>query len=244
MNLAIEYAKLCAKNELDPEGFWSDLSFRYNEPHRRYHNLIHIESVLKRINDLIPLVQSQGIEVDEDVIRFAAFYHDAVYVPNFALNERLSADMALAHLAAQGLEVTQRYRVHRVILDTKTHVVDAFRNGAPNEARILIDADLYELGTDNYELNKFKVRTEIAYYMGLEVPEELWRIGRRKFLETYLARPRLFLLDGQKDLEVKARSNMRDELRKLGGCPNDTNGDGDCGQRYCPFCGSWYGHRV
>ena len=20
-------------------------------------------------------------------------------------------------------------------------------------------------------------------------------------------------------------------------CPFDTNGDGDCGQRYCPFCG-------
>jgi len=235
MNLAVEYAKLCAKNELNPEGFWSDLHFRYLEPHRRYHNDEHIVSVLSRIDYLIGLAQGQGHDVNEDIIRFAAFYHDAVYVPGFQYNERLSAEMAEAHLRTMGWDVSSCIRVGQVILDTKSHKVNEFQNGAPFETRDLIDADLYELGTDKYNLNGHKVRAEVEYYAS-ELTDEQWRTGRRKFLEAYLDRPRLFLLDGQRDIEVRARVNMQEELRDLGGCPRDTDGDGSCGQRYCPFC--------
>jgi predicted metal-dependent HD superfamily phosphohydrolase len=217
MNLAVEYAKLCAKNELNPEGFWSDLSFRYSEPHRRYHNDEHIVSVLSRIDYLIGLAEGQGHSVDEDVIRFGAFYHDAVYIPGgFQFNERLSADMAMAHLTAMGWDLIKRYRVHRIILDTKTHEVDEFRNGAPFEAKVLIDADLYELGTDKYDLNTHKVRSEIEYYISGGLSDEVWAEGRRKFLKTYLDKPRLFLLDDQEELEAKARLNMWRELHSLG----------------------------
>jgi predicted metal-dependent HD superfamily phosphohydrolase len=215
MNLAVEYAKLCAQNDLNPEGFWSDLSLRLNEPHRAYHNDEHIVSVLRRIDYLIGLAAGQGHDVDETVVRFAAFYHDAVYVPGFAFNERLSADMAASHLTAMGLDLIQRYQVHNIILKTKKHEVDVFRTGAPWEAKVLIDADLYELGTDKYGLNSHKVRNEIEYYGKLT--DETWRQGRCKFLESFLARDRIFLLDGQPDLEAQARANMQEELDELDG---------------------------
>lgn len=235
MDLAKKFKDLCESEHLPWEGYWSDLSFRYNEPHRRYHNLDHIDAVLTRIPELVRLLGEQGVAVDQNLVEFAAFYHDAVYIPNFQHNENLSADMALNHLSRMGYEYYKRFAVAKAIIDTRSHVVNLFANGMPDETRVLIDADLYGLATD-YELNKHKVRAEVEFYAG-ELTDDQWREGRRKFLEAYLLRRPTFLIPGQNDLEVKARDNMRNELRELGGCPEDTNGDGDCGQRYCPFCG-------
>jgi hypothetical protein len=44
------------------------------------------------------------------------------------------------------------------------------------------------------------------------------------------------------DLDVTLPSLTKPERKitvRTGGCPNDTNGDGDCGQPACPNCGKY-----
>ncbi len=98
--------------------------------------------------------------------------------------------------------------VERAIRATKDHHPD-LASGNP-ASRLLIDADLFELGTDRYAENGIDVRAEFAH-----VPEALWVRGRKKFLHTYLNRDKLFNTPGQYELELKARDNMEAELVSL-----------------------------
>jgi predicted metal-dependent HD superfamily phosphohydrolase len=199
-----DFKDVCTRMGLPSEGFFEDLRGRYAEPGRHYHNASHIRVVLDRIN-----VLAEGLEgisdADLDVIRFAAFYHDAVYVPGFSENEQLSAYMAESHLLAMGnKDVSLVDRVSYIILATKKHhpwsTADA----------LLVDADLYGLGTNDYWKNGAQVRAEFA-----DIEPEDFLNGRIGFLKSFLARDRIFTIPGQDDVEALARSNMQEELDEL-----------------------------
>lgn len=51
----------------------------YNEPHRKYHNLDHIESILNKIPLFIEAYDLKDIHVT--VLQYMTWYHDVVYVP-------------------------------------------------------------------------------------------------------------------------------------------------------------------
>jgi predicted metal-dependent HD superfamily phosphohydrolase len=95
--------------------------------------------------------------------------------------------------------------VASLILKTKTH--DA---GGDADAQVLIDADLAILGATEtiYQDYTNKIRQEYGW-----VPESEYRIGRRRILERFLARPRIYQLLGQ--LEGPARRNMAAEIAQL-----------------------------
>jgi predicted metal-dependent HD superfamily phosphohydrolase len=198
------YKDVCTRLGLPSEGFYEDLRGRYAEPGRYYHNSHHIAQVLDRID-----VLAEGLEgisdADLDVIRFAAFYHDAVYVPGWNLNESLSAYMAESHLLAMGnTDVGLVHRINQIITATKTHKPDNIA------CALLVDADLYGLGTNNYWKNGIQVATEFA---GID-PQD-WEEGRIKFLQSFLDRDYIFSIPGQDAVEALARSNMQEELDEL-----------------------------
>jgi predicted metal-dependent HD superfamily phosphohydrolase len=141
------------------------------------------------------------------VARLAAYYHDVVYVPGWKLNETLSAEYAQVHLnhLAGGQAVVEP--VKRAISATRDHIVSSYDGLA---AQWLVDADLYELGTDRYEANGANVRAEFG-----DVPDHLWIAGRKRFLYTYLGRETIFYTAGQERVENKARDNMEAELGRL-----------------------------
>lgn len=60
---------------------------RYREPHRRYHGVAHLAAVLRTLDELL------APEPASPAVRFAAWFHDAVYDPTApaGANEAASA---------------------------------------------------------------------------------------------------------------------------------------------------------
>lgn len=225
-NLESKYARTMMQAGLPYEGYCQALFDMYDGFGRDYHNLNHVERMLKYYTEL-------GFahyldKSDQIAVKIAIFYHDCVYVPGFDKNESLSAHIALDHLMNMGADGKLITMVPSLIMATKDH------QPAKGDiaAAAICDADLYELGTDRYLENS----RDIWYEFGCPEPEK-WDEGRKAFLIKYLSHEKLFHLPDMHDVERAARDNMKHELHQLGGCPNDTNGDGDCGKFYCPYCG-------
>src|SRR5689334_9923752 len=72
---------------------YDDLCARLEEPGRKFHNIGHIDDCLERFDDV-----RRHLE-DPDAVELALWFHDAVYVPGDATNERRSAELFLSHAA-------------------------------------------------------------------------------------------------------------------------------------------------
>jgi pantetheine-phosphate adenylyltransferase len=93
--------------------FNSDLINAYEEPHRFYHTLEHIEFVLKQLHDT-------GL-LKHDEVFLAAVFHDIVYDPQSKNNEEDSAEYFMNAAKSSGLSIDQKEHIRQLILDTKHH---------------------------------------------------------------------------------------------------------------------------
>ena len=80
----------------------AELRARYAEPHRRYHNLVHVEAVSRPL--ISWLLRNRSLMTIGLVVRLAAWFHDAVYDPRATDNEERSAQLAHATLAESGVD--------------------------------------------------------------------------------------------------------------------------------------------
>jgi predicted metal-dependent HD superfamily phosphohydrolase len=187
----------------DPYLFADALLARWAEPARRYHTTAHLLAVLDHIDTLADHAD------DPDLVRLAAWFHDAVYRPDRSENEDRSARLAERALPEAGLSPDQTYEVARLVRLTATHAAEpGDRNGA-----VLCDADLAILAAAPaaYAAYTAAVREEYAF-----VPEDAFRVGRAAVLEQLLALPRLFSTPyGEQEWEARARQNLAAELRQL-----------------------------
>jgi predicted metal-dependent HD superfamily phosphohydrolase len=177
----------------------------YSSPGRHYHTLDHLADVLRLIEDLHPLAG------DPDAVRFAAWFHDAVYDPRAADNEEQSADLAvdrLRRLRVPGETVTAARRL--ILLTKRHHAQPEDRDG-----HVLLDADLAILGAGDadYRCYARQIRQEYAW-----VPEAAYREGRAAVLRRFLERPRLYFTEPMhSSREEQARRNLRAEITMLTG---------------------------
>jgi len=190
---------------------------RWAEPHRRYHNLEHLRSVLDRVDELTLAATPAEAPADPDAVRLAAFFHDAVYdvgAPRdgrrgATANEARSASLAAMMLRELGAEQNRIDEVSRLVLLTADHLPAAGdRDGA-----LLCDADLAILGSSEggYVAYAAAVRSEYG-----AVPEAAFRSARAEVLSRLLQRPRLFATaSGRRRWEVQARGNVAAELSRL-----------------------------
>ena len=182
----------------------TDLIGRWGEPHRRYHDLAHLRSVLDHVDALVGAEPT--ISSDADAVRLAAFFHDAVYDPNRPDNETSSARLAAEVLDHLGVSDPRVREVSRLVLLTATHQVSAEDgNGA-----LLCDADLAVLASDpeTYAAYAVAVREEYSH-----VPEPMFRAGRAKILEALLAHDVIYRsTSGRSWWEEAARRNVQAEL--------------------------------
>ncbi len=178
---------------------WSDLVGRWSEPHRHYHGLAHLVAVLSIVE------RHTSSATDADVVRLAAWFHDAVYDPTRPDNEELSAELVAAWLPLLGMDPGRTAEVVRLVLVTKTHRYDA----ADADAALLCDADLSILAAPppTYAGYAAAIRAEYAH-----VPETAFRLGRVDVLRSLLARDPLFGTADFAGLEAPARRNMLTEL--------------------------------
>jgi predicted metal-dependent HD superfamily phosphohydrolase len=183
-----------------------DLLARWTQPHRRYHDLDHLRTVLGTVDLLGQLAD------DVRAVRLAAWFHDAVYsaLPGDAPgdDERASAELAAAVLPRIGLDSAVAEVTRLVLLTIDHDPAPADANGA-----VLCDADLAVLGgsPDAYAAYAAAVREEYR-----QVPDDVFRSGRAAVLEALLQRDPLFhTAIGRQRWEDTARRNLSTELSLL-----------------------------
>lgn len=187
---------------LDPAGLPDTVQHRllemWQEPHRDYHGITHLESGLAAL-DLLGGTQLEKI---------AFWCHDAVHTNTSPDDEHASVDVA-EQLLWGNLTDTELDEVTRLILITIEHRPDA-QDAAG--ARVS-DADLVGLALDwdAYEENIEGIRVELP-----ELSGRAWRARRRKQVEDLVGRPQLFFTDyGRDHWEDRARVNLLRELDDL-----------------------------
>jgi predicted metal-dependent HD superfamily phosphohydrolase len=181
----------------------ADLLRRWSEPHRHYHSTGHLAAVLTAIDEL---AADEDAAADLDAVRFAAWFHDAVYDGKPGDDEAASARLAREVLTALDRPATLVDEVERLVLLTAGH------DPAPGDTNgaVLCDADLAVLaGTPaQYAAYASAVRDDYAH-----VPDAAFAAGRAAVLDGLLDRPALFRTEtGRSRWEEPARHNLRTEL--------------------------------
>ena len=86
---------------------------RYEEPHRRYHTVQHLDECFARLDDARALAE----HIHE--VELALWFHDAVYDTRRSDNEAQSAALARAEGVSAGLSESVLARVDSLILATR-----------------------------------------------------------------------------------------------------------------------------
>lgn len=177
---------------------FTDLTSRYSKRGRYYHNLDHIiygyykhRSVMG--GDLAPAEF------------FAWLYHDSVYDSESSTNEEDSAEYFRRDNYLIGLPLTQEVEVIKLIMSTKHD----------REKNLITDIDLCGIGDtpEIFDINNASIRKE---YIWASV--EQWKEGRLRFIEAFLATPRIFHTEKFFEaFEAPARENLDRERRNLCG---------------------------
>ncbi|WP_433530099.1 HD domain-containing protein [Micromonospora sp. CA-263727] len=185
----------------------TELVERWREPHRHYHDLEHLTAVL----DVVDRYASAAAR--PELVRLAAWCHDAVYDPRAPgdRNEHDSAALGDLLLTRAGLPAAEVAEVHRLVLLTAGHAVDP----ADADGALLCDADLAILAAPPPEYDRYAaaIRREYAH-----VPEPDYRTGRARVLTALLTLPALYRTPALATRwEPPARTNLTHELTLLKG---------------------------
>ncbi len=176
----------------------------YREPHRAYHNLLHIVDCLHQFDGV------RYMAPDPDAIEAAIWFHDVIYDPRASDNEGMSAAYADNSLARLGAAEPLRAEVNRLVLLT--------RHDAPPKdlaGQLMVDTDLSSLGAAAavFDQNGQNIRREFAH-----VDDATYRASRAAILRTFAQRPRIYLTDVFFErYEEAARDNLRRALAALEG---------------------------
>jgi predicted metal-dependent HD superfamily phosphohydrolase len=175
----------------------------YSESRRAYHNLSHIKSLL----DLGQSLKNHFS--DYDAVRFAIWFHDAIYETTKSDNEERSANWASVALTALAMPQETVSKVSEMILATKHHKAESLSN----DALLFLDLDLSILGADEetYRAYGMSIRKEYSW-----VADDIYRRERGKILEKFLQREFIYNTKEMRErFEARARINIESELKEL-----------------------------
>ncbi len=170
--------------------------------------MAHLTAVLDHVDTL------EAYAADPDVVRLAAWFHDAVYLPERSENEERSARLAERALPEAGVPDAKTAEVARLVRLTVTHdPADDDRDG-----QVLCDADLAILAAPPSAYAAYTAAVREEYHF---VPGDAFRSGRSAILRRLLDLPRLFrtpygqgALGGHRPLQPRGRAGNAVDLRK------------------------------
>jgi predicted metal-dependent HD superfamily phosphohydrolase len=142
----------------------------WNESHRAYHTLNHLNDLIDQINEN----KSKFSEKEYEKLILTALFHDCVYDPMKNDNEEKSADFFIE--CCQDKSNKDVLEVRQMILDTKTH--EATTN--LSESFNYYDMSIVERDFDQLLDWENGIREEYKAY------GEQYKEGRLKFLESLL----------------------------------------------------------
>lgn len=183
------------------DSLWYEIKTAYSQKGRHYHTLHHLDHLLQELKP------HQSRFPHWPTIVFAIAYHDAIYSVINKDNEEQSAALAVKRLQSMGVDQQQADHCRQLILATKKH------EAGEEETNLFTDADLSILGAPqaDYLLYTQQVRKEYSIY-----PDLLYKPGRKKVLQHFLAMPQLYKTEAFfKRYESAARKNLQEELNQL-----------------------------
>ncbi len=198
-NIWYDLASKYTEDEIVINKLFSEIQRQYSDTSRYYHDLGHIQYMLDRLSEY------NGEINDPDVLMFAIFYHDIIYIPQRNDNEKASADLASERLAELGLPPMRIVACHKQIMATEDHCPTA-----DNDTNVLLDLDLASLGESEiiYKENSNKIRNEFKF-----VPGMIYRSKREKILRgLYKLDPIYKTKEFQNKFEKQARKNLKNDL--------------------------------
>jgi len=181
---------------------FTDLKKRYNEQHRKYHNVAHIDSVLTELE------KTQHIAENKNSIQLALWFHDAIYNTFSKSNEKDSADLAVAFISDNSGSQQLQQTVHSLIMATEHNFTPKL-----NDQKLIVDIDLSILGSSESQYAEFEsaIRKEYKY-----VPWFIFKKKRIEVLQYFLDREAIFSHVYYFDLlEKQARVNITNAIDKL-----------------------------
>lgn len=144
----------------------------WNESHRSYHNLEHLNYL---VNEIDSLYQENKIdEGQSNKLILVALFHDIIYDPNRNDNEEKSADFFLSLCEEKNADIIE---IKDAILDTKTHNP----NGKLSKIFSDLDMDIIEKDFDTLLKWENGIRKEYSKY-----DNDTYKIGRLEFLDSLL----------------------------------------------------------
>lgn len=134
---------------------------------RYYHNFTHTSEVVKVTEEISNFMQVS--DEDKETLLIAAWFHDVGYTERCNEHENLGIEMAASFLKANGYPEEKIKRIVSLINSTKMP-----RNPQSLLEEIICDADLYHLGTNEFEAKEKLFRKEIEIQNGYKIKDKDW----------------------------------------------------------------------
>lgn len=162
-----------------------------------YHNAEHTEQVIQHA---IKLGEDEGLDRYElSILHTAAIMHDAGFLSAYANHEEVSCNLSREYLPQFGYTDAEIKRICQVIMATQLPQ-------SPNDklSNILCDADLYYLGTNDYQLYANRLFRELKHN-DPSLSNEDWLHKQLDFLRSHS----YFTGSAKEQLEEKKHSNIK-----------------------------------
>ena len=157
----------------------------YDEPHRYYHNRVHIREMLDAaLKHELKLSAAQT---------FAVLAHDAVYVPGAQRGDNETLSAQLMRVYAPKVDIAVLDAAFAIIIDTTDHMP------RHTESTAVLDLDLMRLGAgpDDFERYSWEVFGEQRPLIAVDDYLAAWQFfddKRAQFFQTLMTRPTIFHL--------------------------------------------------
>ncbi len=175
----------------------------YSEHTRHYHNVDHINSMLK----LCDLYQRQLKNIDN--VKIAVFYHDCIYNSKSNTNETDSAKRAVEELTQINFPAAEIEKIKLYILSTQNHkpLLD------DSDLKYFLDFDLYILGQTENQYFDYTKRIRREYQW---VPSFIYNTKRKAVLKSFLERNELYYTtEFVEKYTQQAKINLEEEIKSL-----------------------------
>jgi len=143
-----------------------------------YHNLDHTKDVVKAAIQIANHYQLG--EEDFFIVFTSAWFHDTGYFVDPIRHEEKGAENAVEFLEKHQVDGQVIEAVKKAILATKMP-----QNPMNQNERIVCDADLFHLGTENCKLKSKLLHQEIEALCKKEISKKVWRLRDIEFMEHH-----------------------------------------------------------
>ena len=191
---AAVWSRAAATALCTPQAMYAELEDLYSDPVRHFHTAEHVSDCLVHFDNVAAML------LDRDAVELALWFHDAIYEPGAADNERRSAKLFVARTA--GVDDLLRRRVCALVLATRHagHVQG-------HDRRFMVDIDLAGFGApwDEFMAKGTELRNEYAAQS-----DECYYAAQLLFLKRLRERRQFFTTAYFRDrYEATAQENLR-----------------------------------